>query len=161
MARQEKAESFWRFSLMVYGRPGVADALIRLQDRGGHNVNLILFGLWFALCEGGELDAAALDEAKKAVTALDRDVVLPLRRLRVALRDHDDPDVRDLRRRMLALEIAAERRAQTRLVAGIAHHQPMGDDSRWALAEANLRLILGSDFASEEAAVLRRLAAPA
>ncbi len=158
MARQEKAEAFWRFSLMVYGRPAVADALIRLQDRGGHNVNLILFGLWFALCEGGELDAAALGDAQKAVAALDRDVVLPLRRLRTALRGNDDPDIRDLRRRVLTLEIAAERRVQIRLAAGIPHRQPIGDGSRRALAEANLRLILGPDFASEEAAILLRLA---
>jgi uncharacterized protein (TIGR02444 family) len=61
MARQDAAaESFWRFSLMVYARPGVAEALIGLQDRAGHNVNLILFGLWLGLCEAVPLDAAGL-----------------------------------------------------------------------------------------------------
>ena len=82
MARDDAArDSFWRFSLMVYARPGVAPALIRLQDRGGHNVNLILFGLWLALCRGKRLDAAALERARAAMVQIDRDVVQPLRRL--------------------------------------------------------------------------------
>jgi uncharacterized protein (TIGR02444 family) len=160
MARQDAAEAFWRFSLMVYGRPGVADALIRLQDRGGHNVNLILFGLWVALCERGRLDTAALSRAKEAMALLNRDIVAPLRQLRRALRENDDPDVRDLRRRVLAVEIAAERRVQARLAASIAGRRLKSRAAdRDAARDANLRLILGSDFASEEAELLRRMIA--
>src|SRR5216683_2473203 len=35
-------EAFWRFSLALYARPGVADALITIQDRAARDVNLIL-----------------------------------------------------------------------------------------------------------------------
>lgn len=154
MAGEAKtAEGFWRFSLMVYARPGVADALIRLQDRGGHNVNLILFGLWLGLCEGARFDAAGLARATAAIEGIDRDIVAPLRRLRRALRADPDPDIRDLRRRVLALEIAAERRIQARLAASASRRKARGGD-RQALAEANLRLILDGDFAAEEAGVL-------
>jgi uncharacterized protein (TIGR02444 family) len=146
-------ESFWRFSLMAYSRPGVAEALIRLQDRDGHNVNLILFGLWLAVCEATRLDGSALSRAKKAMARLDRDVVVPLRALRRALKDDPEPDMRDLRRRVLALEIAAERRVQARLAASVARRGG-GVGGRHTIAEANLRLILGTDFASEEAALL-------
>jgi uncharacterized protein (TIGR02444 family) len=160
MARQDAAEAFWRFSLMVYGRPGVAEALIRLQDRGGHNVNLVLFGLWVALCEGARLDIVALSRAKEAMVVLDRDLVAPLRRLRRGLKKNDDPDVRDLRRRVLAIEIAAERRVQARLAASVAGRQRRNRVAdRHAACDANLRLILGSDFASEEAELLRGTAA--
>ena len=38
MSEAASAEGFWRFSLMVYARPGVAEALIGLQDGAGHNV---------------------------------------------------------------------------------------------------------------------------
>ena len=82
----DAAESFWRFSLMVYARPGVAEALIRLQDRGGHNVNLILFGLWLGICEGLRLGAGQLARAETAIARLDSDIVMPLRRLVTAQR---------------------------------------------------------------------------
>ena len=153
------AEGFWRFSLMVYARPGIADALIRLQDRDGHNVNLILFGLWLGLCEGRRLDAGGLARANAAISGIDRDVVTPLRRLRRALRSDPSADVQDLRRRMLALELAAERRVQARLAAGAGRrHAGRGGGS--ALAKANLRLILGDDFGSEEVAVVLAAVSP-
>jgi uncharacterized protein (TIGR02444 family) len=150
------ADSFWRFSLMVYSRPGVADLLIRLQDQGGHNVNLVLFALWLGICAGDRLDADALARAKTAMAKIDRDVVMPLRQLRRALKDDADPDSRDLRRRVLSLEIAAERRIQARLAASVARRRDIGRGDRHAIAEANLRLVLGGDLAPEDAALLRR-----
>jgi uncharacterized protein (TIGR02444 family) len=147
------SEGFWRFSLMVYARPGVADALIRLQDGGGHNVNLILFGLWLGFCKGVRLDAAELARAVATLAGIDGDVVGPLRQLRRALEADPDPDIRELRRRVLTLEIAAERRVQARLAASVAGRKRQSGD-RHALAEANLRLILGTDCGSEEAAVV-------
>ena len=148
------AERLWRFSLMLYSRPSVAEALIRLQNRGGHNVNLILFGLWLGLCENRRLNAVVLVRAKAAIARLDGEVVAPLRRLRQALKGESDPDLRDLRRRVLALEIAAERRVQARL-AGLAETAAPAD-RREAAAAANLRLILGADDRSDEAELLRR-----
>jgi uncharacterized protein (TIGR02444 family) len=149
-----RTRSFWRFSLMVYSRPHVAEALIGLQDRGGHNVNLILFGLWLGLCEATRLDEAGLARAKAAITRLDRDVVAPLRTLRRALKDDPDADLRDLRRRVLALELEAERRVQARLAASVPSASGEGD--RAAMAEPNLRLILGADFNGVETALLLR-----
>lgn len=148
------AERLWRFSLMVYSRPSVAEALIRLQDLCGHNVNLILFGLWLGLCENRRLDPAVLARAKAAIARLDGGVVAPLRRLRQALKGESNTDIRDLRRRVLALEIAAERRVQARL-AGLAETAARADH-RVATAAANLRLILGADCGSDEAELLRR-----
>jgi uncharacterized protein (TIGR02444 family) len=161
MAGQDAAaESFWRFSLMVYSRPGVADALISLQDHHGHNVNLILYGLWLGICESARLDAAKLARAKAAMLELDRDIVAPLRQLRRALKDHSDRDVRDLRRRVLTLEITAERRMQARLATSVTRRHDAKRGDRLAIAEANLRLILGADFASPEVALLRQASAP-
>ena len=139
---------------MVYARPGVADALIRLQDERGHNVNLILFALWLGRGEGKRLDVASLDRARAAIAGLDCAVVAPLRRLRRALKDDPDPDIRALRRRVLALEIAVERRVQARLAASAQPRRQARAADRHALAAANLRLILGGDFATGEAALL-------
>ena len=76
-----------RFSLTVYARPGVAEALIGLQDGCGRNVNLVLFGLWLGLCEGRWLNQASLTRAQAAMAPVDRSVVAPLRRMRRQLRD--------------------------------------------------------------------------
>ena len=46
-------EAFWRFSLAFYERPGVADALIALQDCDGFDVNLVLFALWLGVSGRG------------------------------------------------------------------------------------------------------------
>ncbi|HML09775.1 MAG TPA: TIGR02444 family protein [Stellaceae bacterium] len=153
MADDGATEGFWRFSLMIYARPGIAEALLRLQDRGGHNINIILFGLWLALCEGAALDAAGLARAKTAIARIDSAVVAPLRALRRALKPDADPDAQDLRRRVLALEIAAERCVQARLARSAEPRKARGGDRR-SLAEASLRLILGADFGSEEAVVV-------
>lgn len=156
MRGESATEGFWRFSLMIYARPGIADALIRLQDRAGHNVNLILFGLWLALCETIRLNDADLANAKAAIAEIDRKVVMPLRDLRRTLKADPDPDIGALRRRVLTLEIAAERRAQARLAASIGRREARGGGDRHALGEANLRLILGTDFETDEAVSLRR-----
>src|SRR5580704_3091312 len=149
-------DGFWRFSLMVYARPGAAEALIGLQDRAGHNVNLILFGLWLGLTGGRRLDRLALGRAKATITRFDREITAPLRRLRRRLRADPDPDMQDFRRRVLALELIAERRAQARLAAS-PERGPSSAGDRRAAAEANLRLILGPrDIASPEASVLRQ-----
>ena len=154
MVRDAAAAAFWRFSLLVYGRPGVADALIRLQDQGGHNVNLVLFALWLGSCEGVRLDAAGLTRAHQAIEHLDREVVAPLRRLRRALKADADADVQALRRRVLALEIAAERRVQARLATSAMPRKTRAG-RRKTITEANLRLVLGDDLVSEAARALR------
>src|SRR5947209_1662319 len=56
----EAGEGFWRFSLALYARPGIAEALIALQERAGYDVNLVLFALWAGAVLGVRLDAAGL-----------------------------------------------------------------------------------------------------
>jgi len=148
-------EAFWRFSLALYSRPGVADALIRVQDRAARDVNLILFGLWLGASQGRRLAAADLAGAEAAIAPISGAVVAPLRQLRRQLKPAADPDFQALRRCVAGLEIAAERRVQYRLAArfpGASGAQPEGD--RLAAAEANLALYLGDDSRSAEAAAL-------
>jgi uncharacterized protein (TIGR02444 family) len=152
--KRAEAEAFWRFSLRVYARPGIAAALLGLQDRAGHNVNLVLYGLWLAIGRGVRLDRGELTRARAAIAKIDRDVLLPLRNLRRALKGDADPDIQALRRRVLALEVAAERRVQARLATGSVNRKAKGN--RAVFVAANLKLILGGDFAAPEAAVLRQ-----
>lgn len=149
-------EAFWRFSLAFYARPGVADALIGLQDRAGRDVNLILLGLWLGATRGTALDAAALASAEAALAPVNA-VIAPLRTLRRRLKGSGDHDVEALRRRIAVLELAAERQAQGRLAAmmpGAMRSSATADDGARAAA-ANLALCLGAAADWPEAAVLR------
>src|SRR5438034_3486996 len=132
-------EAFWRFSLALYARPGVAEALIAIQDRAGHDVNLILFGLWLGASEGRNLAAGELEAARAGITPIAGAAVAPLRRLRRRLKGSLDPDLAMLRRRVGALEIAAERRVQDRLAAQWSSaSRPKPDPHRPAPAQAHL-----------------------
>src|SRR6266446_5593338 len=147
-------EALWRFSLALYARPGVAEALIALQDRAGCDVNLVLFAAWRGAAHGHRLDGAELAAAETAAAPIGRDIVAPLRQLRRRLKAEPAADLQDLRRRLLALELAAERHVQYRLAATTPASLSGGD--RDAAAEANLVLCLGGESGSAEAAVLRQ-----
>jgi uncharacterized protein (TIGR02444 family) len=150
-------EAFWRFSLALYARPGVADALIALQDRAAQDVNLILFGLWLGASRGRRLAGGELAAVEAAAADLRDAAVAPLRRLRGQLKGAADLDLQALRRRIAVLEIAAERRVQYRLagqLSGASGTQAEGD--RRAAAQANLALTLGGEAGAPEAGVLCR-----
>jgi len=147
-------EAFWRFSLAFYARPGVAEALIALQDRAGRDVNLILFALWRGMAHGHRLNDGELSAAEAAISPLRRDIIEPLRRLRRGLKAQRDLDIQALRGQIGALELTAERRVQSRLATLIA--EPAADADRDAAARANLTLSLGAEAQSPEAGVLRQ-----
>jgi uncharacterized protein (TIGR02444 family) len=151
-------EAFWRFSIAFYERPGVADALIALQDRDGFDVNLILFALWLGISVRGALDGDILATAQRAAGALRSELIEPLRSLRRKLRHHPDSDVQKLREGVKALELAGEKLVQDRLaqLAGSAGAKPCPGGGRTA-AHANLALYLGGERVhSREAAVLEK-----
>jgi uncharacterized protein (TIGR02444 family) len=145
-------QALWRFSLAFYARPGVAEALLALQDRAGCDVNIMLFALWLGAAHGRRLDAAELTAAESAIAPL-RGIVARLRELRRQLKAAADADLQDLRRQVAQLELSAERRV-LRWLAGLGAAN--GDTAeRYATAAANLALYLGSEAQSEEAEALR------
>ena len=149
-------EALWRFSLAFYERPGVADALIALQDRDGFDVNLVLFALWFGVSGRGALDGDTLAAAQHSAGALRRELIEPLRSLRRKLRHHPDGDVQKLREGVKALELAGEKLVQQRLArfAGSACAKPHPTSRRTA-AHANIALYLGAEgIGTREAAVI-------
>jgi uncharacterized protein (TIGR02444 family) len=153
---EPKDEEFWRFSLDFYDHPGIAEALIVLQDRDGRNVNLILFALWLGISGRGSLDDVLLEAAAQTACTLGNDIVAPLRALRRKLRHHPDGDVQQLRTAIKALELAGEKLIQQRLARLCACAQtstPLPD--RVAVARSNLALYLGPEgVRSAEAAVI-------
>ncbi len=149
-------EAFWRFSLAFYERPGVAEALIALQDRDGFDVNLVLFALWLGISGRGALGGDALAAAEHVAGTLRSEIVEPLRRLRRNLRHHPDGEVQRLREGVKALEIAGEKLVQERLarLAGIECAKTDPEGGR-AAAHGNLALYLGGEgIRSKEAAII-------
>src|SRR6185437_6329984 len=146
--RGGEGEAFWRFSLAFYARPGLAPALIALQDRDGRDVNVILYALWLGLARGHAMGAGDLAAAEAASAPLREAVVSELRGLRRRLRADPDPAIQTLRRRVQALEIAAERLVQDRLAGAVRPREAPGD--RVATAIANLDLCLGTDSTEAE-----------
>jgi uncharacterized protein (TIGR02444 family) len=155
-AADSAAAAFWRSSLALYARPGVADALIALQDRAGFDVNLILFGLWVGTRHGRELGPDGFAAAAKAAAELNG-IVRDIRALRRRLGGSAEGDIRLLRRAVLRLELAAERQVQRRLAAcavPVTVSPAAGD--RYVAALANLACVLGEEIDSAEAGILRR-----
>jgi len=154
MPPDEAGEALWRFALALYARPGVAAALLALQDRGGQNVTLILFALWLGAVIGKRLDPGGVAAARGAAAPLDA-VVRELRRLRRALKPDPAPDSQRLRRSIAAIELAAERRVLARLAAEAGAMPDEAEADRLALAAGNLALCLGPASGSEDAGRLR------
>jgi uncharacterized protein (TIGR02444 family) len=153
--RRGAAAGLWRFSLALYALPGVAPALIVLQDRGGFDVNLILYALWLGHSGRGRLDVGGLAAAERAVEKLRSEIVLPLRRLRRRVAADGEADLRRLRAAIAKLELAAERAVQRRLAAASGAARRAADgDARRADAHANFVRALGADAAASAEAGL-------
>jgi uncharacterized protein (TIGR02444 family) len=77
--------TFWRYSLRLYRAEGVADACLALQDRSGADVNVLLFCCWTG-SRGQALSVREIRAALATVRRWQREVVLPLREARRALK---------------------------------------------------------------------------
>ena len=149
----DEADPFWSFSLGFYGRPGVSQACIALQDRHGRDVNLVLYACWVGLSGRGRLAAADITRAE-AVNAPWRSAVIEkLRAARRALREEDrHGPILALYEAAKAAELAAERIAQRRLEALAPEAGGADAAARAADAAANLALYLEGNAADAEAA---------
>ena len=165
--------SFWDFSTAFYARPGVAPACLRLQDRHGADVNLLLFAVW-AAARGVALDRAALRAAGQAVADWQATIVRPLRELRRGLKTavHGAPAelAAAVRNRVKSAELDAEHVEQLilgqHLPAGSGAPKPAG---RSALARQNIQVYLSlldvrledTDFDNDDAAAVELIVAAA
>ena len=109
------ASPFWRFSLRIYGTPGVPAACLTLQDGSGVDVNVLLFGL-FAASEGRQLAGADVAAIAAAIEPWRLRAVVPLRGVRRFLKDtppgFEAQDIPALRQRVKMMELEAERLQQ-------------------------------------------------
>lgn len=107
---------FWDFSLAVYAVDGVSDAGLRLQDKRGFDVNLLLFSCWVGFSRNAALSEADWFGLIESTRLWRDEVIRPLRSARRALKtarlegastDHDE-----LRRAVQRIELDCERAQQ-------------------------------------------------
>lgn len=75
------SSDLWSFALAVYARPGVEDACLHLQSAGA-SVCLMLCGLWLEQRDV-TCDEARVQQLQEVTAPWDREVVQPLRTLRM------------------------------------------------------------------------------
>lgn len=143
-------DPLWDWAVRLYGRPGVAEACLALQDEAGADVPLALWALW-RHAHGRPPDAACLAAAESAVGLWREEVVKPLRTLRRRLKNGPPPapdaESAGLRERVKAAELEAER-IELSILEVLADQGSDPADAR-ALLERTLRLW------TDEATVMR------
>ena len=155
----DAAAGFWRFSLAIYARPGVAPACLVVQDEHGRDVNLMLFCCWLGASGRGRLDRAGLDAADRAVIGWRREVVERLRGARRAIKAGALPDSDGIYAKAKAVELEAERLLQRQLAARApAENVGMPTARRLADALANLALYIGDAPAAPIVDALKEMA---
>lgn len=133
----QRGAGFWGFSVALYGRPGVAEACLALQDRFGADVNMLLLGFWRARRGFAGWAAGELDRAQAAVAPVNA-ALLPLRQARRALKDlqADEPAAAALYDEAKQLELRLEQIAQVWLAAASRFSPAMQDTADEEMAAA-------------------------
>lgn len=125
----------WDFALAAWDRPGVSDICLRLQDRHGQCVPLLLWRAWVA-AEGREAGDDLLRNVVTLARTHEQEMIAPLRATRRA-RDSDAAGY--LREAAKQAELAAERALLNALEAltpaAPAPPSDSGDDVGQALAD--------------------------
>jgi uncharacterized protein (TIGR02444 family) len=107
---------FWQFSLGFYGQSNVAGQCLDLQDKFDLDVNLLLLCIWQG--SEGKLLTREFFTRLLSDTYIDQlrvDIILPLRKMRMALTINDSSWGNTLAKQTLVLEILAEQYEQAEI----------------------------------------------
>jgi uncharacterized protein (TIGR02444 family) len=139
---QNRASSFWQFSLQFYRRPGAEEACIALQEQCDVDVNLLLFLLWQA-ADMRQASAAEIEALQRAVAPWRAATILPLRALRRALKHPpalvEGAAAEAFRTRIKTVELEAER-LQQEAMSTRAQVSPLSGTARSAEEAARTSL---------------------
>ncbi len=149
----QRAEGFWDFSLRSYRQAGVAELCLALQDQHGLDVNLLLVCCW-AGANGVRLSPDQVNDLVSAGEPWQRQVVIPLRAVRRALKRCPSASAIALRQAVKANELEAERLQQATMEACLS--LPKGAPDRQA-ALANLRHYVEHHSSAPSELLIKRL----
>lgn len=126
-----KRDDLWQFAVTCYAMPGVEAACLELQDAGS-DVCLLLAGAWLE-SRNVSCSAERLDRLSRLCRAWQADVVAPLRNVRRSWRAAaaNDNMLAELRERVKALELDAERIQLKRMENAAKHWETTGQSADW------------------------------
>lgn len=106
---------FWDYSLKTYGKQGVPEACLALQESYGLDVNCLLFCCWAAVC-GHQITIGEALGLEESVAEWRKEVVEPLRAVRRWMKLHAEKEgVAALRSAVKRDELGAEKLQQEML----------------------------------------------
>jgi uncharacterized protein (TIGR02444 family) len=108
IAKKLPRNPFWDFSIKIYRHKIVEENLIALQDERGLNVNVLLFCFWYALTDQGRITREELRKLVISTQTWHERVVLPLRRIRRALKNFPVPPWTQIRSDIIKDELLSE-----------------------------------------------------
>jgi uncharacterized protein (TIGR02444 family) len=120
----------WSFAVELYGRPGVSEACLALQDRLGVDVNVLLFALFAAIERGAPVSERDIEDMDRTVAAWRNEIVLTLRGVRRRLKNGPEPApnavTETLREQVKRAELGAEQIEQAVLARWLDQRLPGG-----------------------------------
>ena len=158
------ASALWDHAITLYGRPGVRDACLALQEGHGADVCLLLLACWLGRT-GRRPDGPALDRLRAEARSWQDGVISHLRIARREMRrrlQDISPELRPplsaARGRLAGVELGAERALLTMLDT-MASQIPAGSPHKLEIASELMRQIVA--FSPENGPILLVLLAAA
>jgi uncharacterized protein (TIGR02444 family) len=146
MPEQASSTPIWDFVLNYYGRKGVSEALIGLQDSHGIDVNMLLFLMWMA-AQKKSVAAGDIKLVSDASHPWQRSVVVPIRGVRRLLKDNAPlvaPDAAAaFRKKVQAIELEGEQLQLNAMAALAAKLTPASARSAEDAARQSIKAFEG------------------
>lgn len=139
----ETAAGFIQWCARAYGRPGMKQACLTLQDRYGLNVNCLLAAVW-AGEHGWALGAEQWMALRSAIAPIEDDAVRPVRALRRAISKNPALDT-ELRAGMKRMLLYAELRAEQAVETVLYERMRGGEYAPGGGARSNLAAYAGQE----------------
>jgi uncharacterized protein (TIGR02444 family) len=137
----------WDFVLNYYGRKGVSEALIGLQDSQGIDVNMLLFLMWMA-AQKKSVAAGDVKLVSETSHPWQRSVVVPIRGVRRLLKDNAPLVAADaaaaFRKKVQAIELEGEQLQLNAMAALAAKLTPASAGSAEDAARQSIKAFEGA-----------------
>lgn len=134
---------FWKFSLALYSRPNVREECLALQAEHSIDVNVLLFCGWVGWSKRVRLEAVDLTGIEAVVTDWHRSTVKPLRSVRQYLKGSGAGGASELRDRVKAVELEAERVEQALLFSYAERQWPHGgSEEAGSCISSNMQMLV-------------------
>lgn len=131
MAKGVSAGEHWKFSVEVYGNPGVPSACLFLQDHYGLDISFLLVALYYVQRKNIDLTASLISELNENVRPFRDGVISKLRSSRRALKDMAwSAENERLREEIKKVELYAEQIEQKMISSFLEDVEPVGSPAK-------------------------------